>query len=257
MTKYEILKKLLEILTKYLKIDVKFGEIYENDRFLFRGLCNECLDLKGIDKSFYTLQDELLSIEREEKGVVDVNTFDYKNNIALYQGDITRLNADVIVNAGNGEFLGCFIPCHSCIDNVIMSASGFQMRNELLTLKNNKDYENQFVKVTSCYNLPSKFVFHVAGPQILGNVHRSDENKLKKCYTECLNKAKEMKLKNIVFCCISTGVYSFPNDRACKIAVESVKNWLKENKYDIKVVFNVFKDIDKELYSEELRRTNK
>ncbi len=202
------------------------------------------------------MQDELLTIEKEEKGIIDVNELKFKNNIALFQGDITTLKADAIVNAGNDEFLGCFVPCHDCIDNVIMSASGFQMRDELRELKNKRDYNLQPVKVTRGYNLPCKYVLHVAGPQICGVVKKNDEEALAKCYINSLNKAKELKLKTLVFCCISTGLYSFPNALACKIAVKSVRNWLNENGNEIKVVFNVFKDIDKELYDKELRREN-
>jgi O-acetyl-ADP-ribose deacetylase (regulator of RNase III) len=223
---------------------------------LFRGLCNQCLSLNGIDEKFYTLQDELLSFEREEKGAIDIEDLKYKNNIALWQGDITSLKADAIVNAANNDYLGCFAPCHNCIDNIIMSASGFQMRNELQKLKNSPNYENEKVKVTGGYNLPCKYVFHIAGPQIFQKVSAFDELALQECYKNALLKAKQMHLKSIVFCCISTGVFSFPNDLACKIAVKTVKSWLKNEKYCIKVVFDVFKDIDKELYEKELSREN-
>lgn len=224
MNKAQILKKLLEILTKYLKIDVNFGKNYEKDRFLFRGLCNQCLSLDGIDEQFYSLQNQLLQLELKEENTVNVNSFEYKNTIALFKGDITTIKADAIVNAGNDEFLGCFVPCHSCIDNVIMSASGFQMRNELVELKKRADYNNMKVKVTKGYNLPCKYVFHVAGPQIFGAVQNQDKQALRDCYINCLNEAKAMKLKSIVFCCISTGLYSFPNQLACEIAVKAVKD---------------------------------
>ncbi|MDE6583025.1 MAG: macro domain-containing protein [Clostridia bacterium] len=252
MDKRAILNDLMRILTNFLKIKVNFGKNYENDRQVFRGLCNQCLTLKGIDEKFYKLQDELLSLEREEKGIVDINEFEYKGNIALWQGDITRLKADAIVNAANDQYLGCFVPCHNCIDNIIMSTSGFQMRDELLKLKEQPDFESQRVKVTKGHNLPSKFVFHVAGPEIFGEVSQKDKNDLRDCYQNCLDKAKEMKLSGLVFCCISTGVYSFPNDEACKIAVATVKEWMQQNKTELKVVFNVFKDIDKGLYEREI-----
>lgn len=249
----KLLNELLDILTKYLKIDVEFGDDYKKDRQLFRGLCNQCLSLDGINKRFYELQDKILSKEREEKGTLDINTFEYKDNIALFKGDITTLKADAIVNAANDEYLGCFVPCHSCIDNVIMSASGFQMRNELLELKKKPDYTSQPVKVTSGYNLPCKFVFHIAGPQIYNEVTEKDIEDLNNCYINALDKAKEMGLKSIVFCCISTGIYAFPNELASDIAVYAVKKWLDDNRYDIKVVFNVFKDLDEVLYAKKLR----
>ena len=253
MGKPEILNNIMCILTNFLKIKVNFGKNYENDRQLFRGLCNQCLTLKGIDEKFYKLQDELLSLEREEKGIVDISQFEYKDNIALWQGDITTLQADAIVNAANDQYLGCFVPCHSCIDNIIMSASGFQMRDELLKLKEQPDFECQKVKVTKGYNLPCQYVFHVAGPEIFGEVSQKDRKDLRDCYRHCLDQAKAMKLSSIVFCCISTGLYSFPNDEACEIAVATVKAWMQENQFELKVVFNVFKDIDKELYESKLQ----
>lgn len=253
MEKSQILNELLKILTKYLNFSVNFGKNYENDRHLFRGLCNQCLSLEGIDKSFYDLQDKLLSIEREEKGVVDVESLKYKNNIALFKGDITTLKADAIINAANDQYLGCFVPCHNCIDNIIMSASGFQMRNELMALKKLKNYDKEPVKVTNGYNLPCKFVFHIAGPQIFDKVTEKDKKDLTNCYIFALDKAKEIGLKNIVFCCISTGLYAFPNELACEIAINTVNKWLDKNKSDIKVIFNVFKDIDEVLYNERLQ----
>lgn len=253
MEKNQILDELLKILSKYLKLNLDFGKNYEKDRNLFRGLCNQCLELEGIDKRFYELQDNLLSIEREEKVVIDVNNLQYKKNIALFKGDITTLKADAIVNAANKEYLGCFAPCHNCIDNIIMSASGFQMRNELRELKKQKNYNNEKVKVTSGYNLPCKYVFHVAGPQIFNIVTERDKKDLADCYIAVLDKTKELNLKSVVFCCISTGVYSFPNKLACEIATDTVREWFDKNKSDIKVVFNVFKDIDEACYNARLR----
>lgn len=247
MNKREILNELLKMLTTHLKLHEKFGDDYEIDRRLFRAICNVTLSLNGIDERFYLLQDELLSLEREEKGVVDINKLKFENNISLFKGDITRLNADAIVNAANEEYLGCFIPLHNCIDNIIMSASGFQMREELLKQRGN----GESVKVTKGYNLPCKFVFHVAGPEIITKVSTEDEKKLASCYENCLKKAVERNLKSIAFCCISTGVYSFPNDLACKIAVKTVKEFLKT--HNIKVVFDVFKDYDEVLYEKELQ----
>ncbi len=254
MNKNELLSEILEILTKHIKIKAYFGKDYEKDRQLFRGLCNQSLTLDGIDERFYELQDELLSIERNEKGIVDTNNLNYKDNITIWQGDITRLKADVIVNAANDNYLGCFVPNHNCIDNIIMSSSGFQMRNELLKLKESKDYKQQKVKVTKGYNLPCKYVFHISGPQIINEVTKKDEQSLMNCYIYCLNKAKEMNLKSIAFCCISTGVFSFPNNLACKIAVSTINKWLKETNGKLKIIFNVYKDIDKELYEKELSR---
>ena len=256
MDKNAILNELLQIIAKYLKINIKISNNYTQNRQLFRGLCNQCLSLNGIDNKFYKLQDNLLSMEREEKGIVDVEQFVYKDNIVHINGDITTLKADAIVNAANDNYLGCFVPCHNCIDNVIMSAAGFQMREELFSLKDDKDYEKHKVKVTKGYNLPSTYVFHIAGPIVYGNVTKKNVEDLTNCYIYCLDKAKEMKLKNIVFCCISTGEFHFPNALACEIAVETVKKWLKENDNYINVVFNTFKKLDKKLYDDRLSKEN-
>lgn len=253
MEKKKIIDKLLELLSKKLNLKIKPTGDYPQDRRLFRGVCNQLMPM-DLGDEFYKLQDELLQQEFTEKEVFDVNSLQFRDNIALFKGDITTLKADAIVNAANDQFLGCFVPCHKCIDNVIMSASGFQMRNELAELKKQKNYNSEPVKVTSGYNLPCKYVFHVAGPQIFGEVTEKDKQDLANCYHNSLNKAKEMGLKSIVFCCISTGVYSFPNELASEIAIKTVRGWLNESGYDLKVVFDVFQDTDEELYEQGLRK---
>lgn len=254
MGRNELVTKLLKILERKLHFTIKFTD-YEQNRKTLRGICNQ-LPPMDLGEDFYTLQDQLLSIEREEKGVVDIANLEFKNQIAHFNGDITTIKADAIVNAANDQFLGCFVPCHNCIDNVIMSAAGFQLRNELQDLKSGKDYSKQHVKVTKAYNLPSKYIFHIAGPIVFEKLQEKQKQALKKCYMDCLDKAKENNLKSIVFCCISTGEYCFPNDIACDIAVSTVKEWLENRKYKIKVVFNTFKQLDKELYDERLSREN-
>ena len=256
MDKRQVLNNLLNILANYLNLDLAYGQTYTQDRQLFRGICNQCVNLNGIDPKFYTLQDELLSAERDEKGVVDIQKLAYKDNITIYQGDITTLNADSIVNAGNKEFLGCFVPCHSCIDNVILSCGGFEIRNELRALKSQKDYAQQPVKVTKGYNLPCKFIFHVAGPQVFGKLTEQNKQDLAYCYTNALDTAKQLNLDSIAFCCISTGLYAFPNDQACKIAVDTTRVWQQANKYNIKIIFDVFKDQDRGLYEQRLFNTH-
>ena len=253
MDKKQLLNQLLKILTAHLQVQVSYGTDYASDRRLFRGLCNQCLTLDGIDEKFYFLQDELLGRERDEKGVVDVNTLPFENGMALFKGDITTLKADAIVNAANDQYLGCFEPNHGCIDNIIMSAAGFQMRNELLQLKGQPDYDRQKVKVTKGYNLPCRYVFHVAGPQITGAVTVRDEQALADCYWHALNQAQTMGLSNLVFCCISTGLYAFPHKLACEIAVSTVQKWLDKNQSSLKIIFNVYQDVDEELYAARLR----
>ena len=252
MQKEQILKKLLELLQRKFNLKINYGD-YNQNRQIFRGICNQ-LPPMNMDKEFYELQDKLLGMETNTKQLIEVDDLKFINNIAHVNGDITTFKADVIVNAANDEYLGCFIPCHNCIDNVIMSASGFQMRNELYELKKQKDYNTQRVKVTKGYNLPCKYVFHIAGPIIYSDVKEKDKIELSNCYKACLKRAKEMKFKNIVSCCISTGEYHFPNALACQIAVDTVKEWLKDNDCNLKVVFDTYKVIDKELYDARLSK---
>ena len=252
MPQKQLLLELLTILTAYLNVKADFGQDYATDRQLMRGLCNQALTLDGIDPRFYQLQNELLSAERTAKGVIDVDTFTYHDNVTWWQGDITRLQADAIVNAANAEYLGCFVPCHNCIDNVIMSASGFQMRDELRQLRQSPTYATQAVKVTQGYNLPCRLVFHVAGPQVVGPVTAHDRQHLAACYRACLDEAHRRQLHNLVFCCIATGLYAFPNALACASAVDTVRQWQQTHPSNLKVVFNVFQDVDKELYAQKL-----
>lgn len=205
------------------------------------------------NSEFWQAQDSLLWTETSERGIVDCNQLEYCHNIALWQGDITRLNADAIVNAANKEMLGCFAPDHRCIDNVIHAAGGLQIRRDcdtVMKLQGGLEPTGN-AKVTSAYNLPSKYILHTVGPIIYDKVTAKDEQSLKDCYLSCLDFAKEMRLRTVAFCCISTGVFRYPNDRACIAAVNAVKNWLSKNS-GIKVIFNVFLDKDKNIYEREL-----
>lgn len=220
---------------------------------LFRALCNVRPPLP-VPEKFLRLQDEYLSACTRERGVVDVNAFDYKNNIALWRGDITRLNADAIVNACNAALLGCFAPLHGCIDNAIHSAAGVQVRLDCNAMMQGGSEPNGRVRVTKAYNLPSRYIFHTVGPIIRGHVTKNDERDLQNCYLSCLRKAEEMQLTTLAFCCISTGEYGYPRAGACRLACETVRGYLAENSR-LKVIFNVFLEEDEKLYASELCRT--
>lgn len=217
----------------------------------FRVLCNVRPPLP-VSEEFVRLQNEYLSERTKKRGVVDVNTFDYQNKIALWRGDIVRLNADAIVNACNSALLGCFQPLHNCIDNCIHSFAGVQVRLDCNDMMKGKQEPNGQVKVTSGYNLPSKFIFHTVGPIVHGIVTKQNETDLRNCYLSCLNKAKEMNLKSIAFCCLSTGVFGYPKNKACALAIKTVKTWQEQNGYDINIIFNVFTDEDRCCYEREL-----
>ncbi|MBQ7592836.1 MAG: protein-ADP-ribose hydrolase [Synergistaceae bacterium] len=224
-------------------------------KILLRALMNLRPPMK-LDEKFLQVQDEFLSHERDEKGVIDAeNLPEILPGISLWQGDITRLKVDAIVNAANSTLLGCFVPLHRCIDNAIHSAAGLQLRDEcfeIMKAQNHPEPTGQ-AKITHGYNLPAKFVIHTVGPIITGDLTQRDRELLRSCYVSCLELAEKKNLSSIAFCCISTGEFHFPNDEAAKIAVETVKKFMSENHSVKKVVFNVFKDLDFELYRRELQ----
>lgn len=217
-----------------------------DDYTLFRALLNITMPVNLSDE-FYQKQDIVLKDILSHKEVVDSSSF--KDGISLYKGDITLIKADAIVNACNSQMLGCFIPGHHCIDNAIHSFAGLQVRRDMMDIMNKQGHEepNGQVKVSNAYNLPSEYIFHTVGP-IYSGTHR-DETDLASCYLTCLKKADEMKLESIVFCSLSTGIFGFPIEKACKIATNCVKSYLKEENKNIKkVIFDVFSDSDYEVY---------
>lgn len=225
-------------------------------KILLRALMNVRLPNKKLDEEFLRVQDEYLSHERGARGVIDAEILpEILPGISLWQGDVTTLKADAIVNAANSALLGCFVPLHRCIDNAIHSASGLQLREEcyeIMKAQNHPEPTGQ-AKITQGYNLPAKFVIHTVGPIITGDLTQRDRELLKSCYISCLKLAEKNNLSSIAFCCISTGEFHFPNDEAAKIAVETVKNFMSDSNSVKKVVFNVFKDLDFELYRGELQ----
>ena len=223
-------------------------------RRLLRSLMNTRHPMP-LSPGFLALQDEVLSAEREEKGTVVADTLPVTAThpqIALWQGDITRLRADAIVNAANSTLLGCFCPCHGCIDNAIHSAAGLQLREECNRLMEAQGHPEPigWAKLTNGYNLPAQYVLHTVGPIVQNEVTERDWEKLASCYRSCLELAAEKGLKTVAFCCISTGEFHFPNQEAAEIAVGTVKQFLQTATSIKKVIFNVFKDIDAEIYRE-------
>ena len=233
-----------------------FSYPYKVKRDLIWGFLNQRLP-NPVSPRFLEIQDRLFSSETEERGVVDADEFAYDDGIALWQGDITRLKADAVVNAANNSLLGCFIPHHKCIDNVIHSRAGVQVRLDCSKIMGaqGESEPSGCAKITLAYNLPSKYIIHTVGPMVSIQVTEDNERVLRNCYLSCLNLAREMKLKSIAFCCISTGIFGFPGEDAAAIAVGAVKNWLLETGYPIRVVFNVFLDKDLEIYRDVLKNT--
>lgn len=201
-----------------------------------------------VSAEFLSLQDEYLSERKNERGIADVKNLVYSDGISLFKGDITTLNADVIVNAANSAMLGCFHPLHNCIDNAIHTFAGVQVRLDCNNIMKGREAENGEVIVTKAYNLPSRFIFHTVGPVVYGRVTKENESDLAKCYRNCLAKADEMKLKSIAFCCISTGVFGYPKEEAALLAVKAVREYKEQTPSDVKVIFDVFEEEDDELY---------
>ena len=224
-----------------------------SQRRLLRSLMNVRPPMP-LDSKFLEVQDALLSAEAEAKGVVDCSSLPVTAadpRLVLWQGDITRLKADAIVNAANSALLGCFVPCHGCIDNAIHSAAGLQLRDECnqLMLAQGRPEPNGRAKLTRGYNLPARYVLHTVGPIVRGRVTQQDRADLASCYRACLELTAEHSLRSVAFCCISTGEFHLPNQEAAEIAVTTVRTFLDRHTTSIeKVIFNVFKDLDKKIY---------
>ena len=221
-----------------------------SQRQLLRALMNVRPPMP-LDKNFLKLQDELLSAEVAERGVVKAKDIpEVAPCIKIWRGDITRLEVDAIVNAANEKLLGCFVPLHGCIDNAIHSAAGLQLRaacHEIMEAQGH-DEPTGSAKITPAFNLPSKFILHTVGPIIPPNrePNANEENQLAACYQSCLMLAAENNLKSVAFCCISTGEFNFPNRRAAEIAVSTVKNFLAT--HELEIIFNIFKEVDEKIY---------
>ena len=206
---------------------------------------------KPAAKDFLDIQGEYLQEEKTKKGVITLADIPFvKSGIYLWQGDITRLSVDAIVNAANSGMLGCFVPCHGCIDNAIHSAAGIELRLECSRIMEKQKTEEPAgrAKITKAYHLPCRYVLHSVGPIIYGEVTQRDCNLLSECYRSCLELAAAYRLKSIAFCCISTGEFHFPNEAAAQIAIQTVKDYQKKNPGGMEVIFNVFKDWDYEIY---------
>lgn len=251
MNKEELVDKLLDY---FLNEDerlkgYKVPDNYNDKRLFLRGVINIRSPYE-ISEDILKLEDELLQLELKEKNITDVNSLDLvEDKISLYLGDITTLKVEAIVNACNSSLLGCFIPNHSCIDNAIHSNAGIRLRLACNKIMQGREEEVGKAKITEAYNLPSKYVIHTVGPIVRGKLNDKEKNELASCYISCLDLARENNIKTIAFPSISTGVFSFPKDEASKIAVSTVRDYLK--KYpDIfeRVVFNVFTKGDLHYY---------
>ena len=235
--------------------DMEIPEDSEAQKLLLRSLFN-VRNPAPISEELLKVQDEYLKAENESRGITDIASLksvsEDQKDIYLWQGDITTLKCDAIVNAANSGMTGCYVPCHKCIDNAIHTFSGIQLRYECAQLMEEQGYGEPTgrAKITKAYNLPCKHVIHTVGPIISGQLTKEGEELLGSCYNSCLELAEENGLESIAFSCISTGEFHFPPKRAAEIAVETVKEYKKNKGSNIKVIFNVFMDNDFRIYRE-------
>ena len=248
---------------------VRIQSDMEGKRYLLRSLMN-IRDPKPVSDAVLAAQDAYLKGRALEKGVVNIRDMEtvkdalgsrhpFADKISVWQGDITRIAADAIVNAANSQMMGCYIPMHACIDNCIHTYAGIQLREDCgrrmrsLRLRFGDEYEQPTAvpMLTDAYNLPSKKIIHIVGPIVQYELTPELEEDLADCYRNTLDMCRENGLKSVAFCCISTGVFHFPNKRAAEIAVSTVSEWLAEDPDAMdRVIFNVFKDEDRRYYEE-------
>ncbi len=242
----------------------------ESETFnLYRALCNvrspkiNSKTMHTLPNEFYKIQSKVLKEITNKKGITNAAELPESKlnaHFSLWQGDITTLKADAIVNAANSQLLGCFSPLHECIDNIIHTMAGVELREKCYEIMQQQGSEERTgsAKITPAYNLPSKYVIHTVGPIVYGPLTEREKTQLASCYNSILNLASENNLKSVAFCCISTGVFRFPKDKAAQIAVKTSLNWLKNNPNTTinKIIFNVFGNTDKQIYEELLNKIN-
>lgn len=257
-------KERLDFLVEEFKADsidyknVKTPSDISGKQTLLRSLMNIRMP-RVMTKEVLLVQDEYLKERVAEKGIVGLEEIpEVSPSISIWQGDITRLEVDAIVNAANSQMLGCFVPMHACIDNCIHTFAGVQLRLECNRQmnKNREKYGQDFEMPTSvpmltpAYNLPSKYVIHIVGPIVYSGLTASLEKDLENCYLNTLTMCAENGIRSVAFCCISTGVFNFPKKRAAEIAVKTVEAWMQSHKGQVeRVIFNVFNSEDLEIYT--------
>ena len=251
--------------------DLEVADDYQEKRMTLRSLMN--IRMPGeMSEETVRVQDEFLAREAMEKGIVPFqeiptaarqygSSSPLGEKISIWQGDITRLKAGAIVNAANSQMLGCFVPCHRCIDNAIHSAAGIQLRRECSSYMKHRKiqygprYEEPVGQavLTKGFNLPAEYVIHTVGPVVTGSLNETLREELRSCYKSVLECCVEHGISSVAFCCISTGEFHFPNQEAARIAVGTVSEYLKTHGDSFeRIIFNVFKDMDRVLYEQEI-----
>ncbi len=242
-----LLSYLIHESTRYKELHIPPKE--QEQKQLLRALMNVRPASMATD-AFLKIQDEYLHYAIQEKGITDGNALSFvQEKISIWQGDITTLRCGAIVNAANSAMLGCFVPCHGCIDNAIHTYAGIQLRMACRAIMQEQGHPEPAgqAKITKAYNLPCEYIVHTVGPVITGKLTEQDCTLLACCYRSCLEAAEEKNVKSIAFCCISTGEFHFPKEKAAEIAVKTVTGYLKKSKIE-RVIFNVYQDSDKAIY---------
>lgn len=257
MEQSEKRKYLIEALLKEqpqdIRVDIPTSE--QEQKILLRSLLNIRMPLPASDR-FLEIQDAYLQEEARRKGIVKITDLQpIQPQLYLWRGDITTLQCDAIVNAANSQMLGCFCPNHGCIDNAIHTFAGVQLRLRCAELMARQGHEEETgkAKITPAFNLPCRYILHTVGPIVRGRLTEQDCRMLASCYRSCLKLAGQNGLKSVAFCCISTGEFHFPNDKAAKIAIRTVKEYKAQAHSEIEVIFNVFKESDDDIYRRLLR----
>ena len=255
--RHYLIQYLLKEHPEYQDMNIPAGK--QEQKLLLRGLMNVRMP-QNANAEFLTVQDAYLKEETERKTITRLlDLKPVQEGIYLGQGDITALECDAIVNAANSGMTGCYVPNHRCIDNCIHTFAGVQLRLECARIMLEQGYEEPTgqAKITKAYNLPCNYILHTVGPIIQGKLTKRDEELLASCYRSCLELAEINRIRSIAFCCISTGEFHFPNQKAAEIAVQTVMEYRRKTGSRMEVIFNVFKDLDKEIYGELLRTDRK
>ena len=243
-----LIRKLSEELPGYAGLEIPEDE--NGQKHLLRCLFNTRMP-RPASRDFLAVQDAYLQEETRRRGITDFADLQpVQEGLYLWQGDITTLRCDAIVNAANSRMLGCFVPGHGCIDNAIHTFSGIQLRLACTELMRKQGHEEETgkAKITPAFNLPCRYILHTVGPVVKGRLTKKDKDLLASCYRSCLELAGQNGIRSIAFCCISTGEFHFPNEKAAETAIQTVKDYKKHTQSKIEVIFNVFKETDLNIY---------
>ena len=224
----------------------------EGQRQLLRGLMN-IRPAQPADPEFLRLQDAYLQAATAEKGITSLDALTPSlPGLYLWQGDITTLACDAIVNAANSGLTGCYIPNHRCIDNAIHTYAGVQLRRACAALMAQQGCPEPTgrAKITPAFNLPCRYVLHTVGPIVAGPLTPQHCAQLASCYRSCLELAAAHGLHSVAFCCISAGVFGYPQEAAAETAVATVREFLQTKTSIQRVIFNVFTSTDRAIYAD-------